>query len=269
MTSPTSSPNRHQGLRGDIAAAFMLLSRIPAFWHEFPADTKPDLIAAQWAFPLVGLVVGAVSGFILLAGQALTLPPLLSASLAIGSAILLTGGMHEDGLADMADGFGGGHDSESKARIMHDSHIGSYGVLALCLTTIARAGILAGLLGYVSGWQIVMCMAIAGAGSRFQVLALLRLFPLSPYARLATLTGKPDSVRGLIGMAIWLFPMLLFLPPIGVTAALVVTTAISLWVGRLACSQIGGLNGDVMGGAIVFGEISILACIFAAFGSGA
>ena len=111
-----------QSLIGDCAAAFVLLSRLPTGWHRFPADRSPDFTSALWAFPLVGLVIGACGGLIFLAATALSLPPLMAAALALLATMLLSGGMHEDGLADMADGFGGGKDVETRIRIMPVSY---------------------------------------------------------------------------------------------------------------------------------------------------
>jgi adenosylcobinamide-GDP ribazoletransferase len=82
------------------------------------------------------------------------------------------------------------------------------------------------------------------------------------------LTGRPNVRRGLVGMAIWIVPLMMFVPQLGGVAAIVLATAISLWLGKLAVRQIGGLSGDVMGASIILGEISILSCIIAALASG-
>ena len=123
---------------GDCAAAFLLLSRIPVTWYRFPEDQPPDFISSLWAFPVVGLVIGAITGGCLVLAEFLMLPSLVAAAAGLLVLALLSGAMHEDGLADMADGFGGGRDVESKIRIMHDSRIGSYGVMALILGSAAR-----------------------------------------------------------------------------------------------------------------------------------
>jgi adenosylcobinamide-GDP ribazoletransferase len=151
---------------------------------------------------------------------------------------------------------------------MHDSHIGSYGVMGLCLSTIARIGLLVALTEQSDGLMLVIIMAIVGAGARFQVLAMLRLYPISSFAKLGMLTGRPNVRRGLVGMAIWIVPLMMFVPQLGGVAAIVLATAISLWLGKLAVRQIGGLSGDVMGASIILGEISILSCIIAALASG-
>jgi adenosylcobinamide-GDP ribazoletransferase len=253
---------------GDLAAAFLLLSRLPVFWHCFDDDSPPDFVSAQWAFPAVGLIVGGIAGLVLWLAILLDFPVIIAATLALAAMLALTGAMHEDGLADTVDGFGGGGDAETKARIMHDSHIGSYGVMGLCLSTIARIGLLIALTEQSDGWLLVIIMAIVGAGARFQVLAMLRLYPISSHAKLGTLTSRPTVRRGLAGMAIWVLPLMISVPQIGGVAAVVGATAISLWLGKLAVSQIGGLSGDVMGASIILGEISILSCVIIALASG-
>ncbi|MGB2263388.1 MAG: adenosylcobinamide-GDP ribazoletransferase [Candidatus Puniceispirillaceae bacterium] len=253
---------------GDLAAAFLLLSRLPVFWHSFDDDSPPDFVSAQWAFPAVGLIVGGIAGLVLWLSILLDFPVIIAATLALAAMLALTGAMHEDGLADTVDGFGGGGDAKTKARIMRDSHIGSYGVMGLCLSTIARIGLLVALVEQSDGWLLVIIMAIVGAGARFQVLAMLRLYPISSHAKLGMLTGRPTVRRGLAGMAIWVLPLMISVPQIGGAAAVVGATAISLWLGKLAVSQIGGLSGDVMGASIILGEISILSCVIIALASG-
>src|SRR5437763_523525 len=90
--------------------------------------------AACWALPLIGLIVGAIAALVLLGAAWIGMTPAVAAGLALAAAVLVTGGLHEDGLADTADGLGGGKDRDHKLAIMRDSRIGSYGVLALMLT---------------------------------------------------------------------------------------------------------------------------------------
>ena len=135
-------------------------------------------------------------------------------------------------------------------------------------STIARIGLLIALVEQSDGWLLVIIMAIVGAGARFQVLAMLRLYPISSHAKLGMLTDRPTVRRGLAGMATWVLPLMISVPQIGGVAAVVVATAISLWLGKLAVGQIGGLSGDVMGASIILGEISILSCVVIALASG-
>ena len=111
----------------------MLLTRIPVEW---PQDETPQNARSYWAFPIIG--VGAAAPPALLAGIMLHygLPPLAAAMLTLAGIALLTGGMHQDGLADIADGLGG-RDTADRLRIMRDSSIGSYGTLALISLTLS------------------------------------------------------------------------------------------------------------------------------------
>ena len=257
MTKETDKAQR-QSLRGDCAAAFLLLSRIPVTWHRFPEDRPPDFTSSLWAFPVVGFVIGAVAGGTLALTEIAMLPPLVSAAVGLLVLALLSGAMHEDGLADMADGFGGGRDVESKIRIMHDSRIGSYGVMALILSSAARLGLLMACLDAFDGLQLVMFIAFIQAASRFQPVAQLSAFSISPHASLAALTGRPGMIRLIVALALWC-PAMIWLFGMVPTATIVLPAcALSLWIGRVATRKIDGLSGDVMGATTLCGEIIML-----------
>src|SRR5579863_6360536 len=85
---------------------------------------------AAWAFPIAGLVVGIAGAAVYALAHKFGLPSWPAAALAVAATMLITGCLHEDGLADTADGFGGGATREQKLGIMRDSHIGVYGVAA-------------------------------------------------------------------------------------------------------------------------------------------
>ena len=111
-----------------LLAALMMFTRLP-LWRVVQVDKRyyRDILHC-WS--IVGFLTGAVTwGVLWLSAQVLPLLP--ACVLAVVARLLLTGALHEDGLADFFDGFGGGHDRESRLRIMKDSHIGSYGVIGL------------------------------------------------------------------------------------------------------------------------------------------
>ena len=111
-----------------LLAALMMFTRLP-LWRVVQVDKRyyRDILHC-WS--IVGFLTGAVTwGVLWLSAQVLPLLP--ACVLAVAARLLLTGALHEDGLADFFDGFGGGHDRESRLRIMKDSHIGSYGVIGL------------------------------------------------------------------------------------------------------------------------------------------
>jgi len=249
-----------QPLAGDCASAFLLLSRIPVTWYSFPDDRPPDFISSLWAFPLVGLVIGGSGGLVMLAGQLLTLPPVVAAVGGLAAMVMMSGAMHEDGLADMADGFGGGRDTESKVRIMHDSRIGSYGVLALILAVAMRIGLYISLLAAFSGMTLVMFMAAVQATARFQPVLQLSAFRVSPHASLAQLTGRPGATRLAASALLCLVPLASLLGPVMAAVIALPGLAVGIYLGRLATRHVEGLTGDVMGATIILAEIIMLIC---------
>jgi len=127
-------------LFADFAAATAFLTRIPA---PRPVGHAGLLADAAWAFPLVGAGIGAVSALVFLLAQLLRLGDWPAALLAVLADVALTGALHEDGLADTADGFFGGHDREERLKIMRDTRHGTFGVLAIVLSVLLRTAALA------------------------------------------------------------------------------------------------------------------------------
>ena len=140
-----------------LAAAF--LTRLPLAPEG--AGSGKALADAARAFPIVGAAVGLAAGAALSVASWLGLHPLACALVGLAVAALVTGALHEDGLADVADGFGGGRTRAAKLKIMRDSRIGAYGVLALVFSVGLRAAALAGLPG--PGSAVLALMAAEAA----------------------------------------------------------------------------------------------------------
>ncbi len=240
--------------REELRLALMLLTRLPV---GRIAGEAPSMAASAWAWPAAGLVVGLLSALALAVALGVGLPPLPAALLALSVAALATGAMHEDGLADLADGFGGGATRERKLEIMRDSRIGSYGVVALVLSFGFRAAAIAALAPAGAGWALVGL----SAGSRATLPAALALMP----------PARPDGLgRAAAAEAVPALPAaaigLLCLLPLGLFAALAVALAIglaALALGILARRQIGGQTGDVLGAMQQVGEIAGWAVLLA------
>lgn len=229
--------------------AFMLLTRLPMGRMEF----APPLAAAVWAYPLVGAVVGALVG-VVFSLASVGLPPVAAALLAIGAGVLLTGAMHEDGLADLADGFGGGGTRERKLEIMRDSRIGSYGVIALVLVLGLRAETLAAL---PAGGAV---LRMVGLGALSRALLPVIMFFLPP-ARADGLGQAAGSVVAKLPMLAGLALAVILALPFGVLpAATMALVALALAI--LARQQIGGFTGDVLGAVQLLTETAGL-CILA------
>ncbi len=217
----------------------MFLTRLPA--GTLPGKV-PTLAEAAWAFPLAGIVIGAISGVVYLLAS-LAVAPLPAAILAMATSALVTGALHEDGLADLADGFGGGTDRSEKLEIMRDSRIGSYGVVALILVLGLTATAMA------EAASFVLFLTI-GAGTRAAMVAALAVMPAARADGLgqsAVLKPGPDLA---VALAI---PALLALST-GTLVPLLAVVIPSVAVAALALRQIGGQTGDVMGAIQKLGE---------------
>jgi len=233
-----------------LAAAF--LTRLP--WPgTLPHDRR--LMDAAWAFPAVGVAVGLIAAFGWWVADGFGLPATVAAIVAVAASALATGALHEDGLADVADGFGGGRDPEAKRRIMRDSHIGSYGVLALILVTAAKLAALSALPDAASA---VAALVAAHALGRAAIPALARWQPPAATDGSGRAAGRPDAAGALWPAAIGAVIAVAVLPGgIGVAAVLAVAAA-AAGVGWLARRQIGGVTGDVFGAAEQAGELAVL-----------
>ena len=257
--------SRRQSLFGDIAAAFLLLSRIPVTFH-FPKDNPPDFIQSLWAFPLVGFLIGGIAGLALTASKLLGLPSIVSGAFCVAIIAISSGAMHEDGLADTADGFCGGHTTDDRLRIMHDSHIGSYGTLALCLSTLIRTALFASISDTdLSVPMIIIFISTIVAGGRGLVLLGLFLFPIAEGAKLAKIMGRPAVGSLIAATALWLFPLIYFTNPFSSFCSTLAASFVCISMGKLAMLKIEGINGDVMGAMIMLTEIMLTAGIYITF----
>ncbi len=119
----------------ELVTAFALLTRLP-----MPRAVEVNVARCVWAFPIVGLVVNGMAAGVYWLLRSAGAPSWIAACWAVGVLLLLTGALHEDGLADTADGFGGGTTRDRKLEIMRDSRIGTYGALAVLLALMIRVG---------------------------------------------------------------------------------------------------------------------------------
>lgn len=215
--------------------ALVLLTRLPA---GRLSDDCPNTSAAAWAFPLVGALVGLITGAVYLAAS-LALPPLAAALLSVASGVALTGALHEDGLADLADGFGGGTTRDQKLEIMRDSRIGSYGVVALILVMGLIASAIASAPAHASTLAVFIAI---GAISRAAMTLPMALLPP------ARADGLGQGAALSPGRVLWTAIALAILVALATDPRLLIataaTTALMLW---LAKRQINGQTGDVLG----------------------
>jgi adenosylcobinamide-GDP ribazoletransferase len=259
---PTSGIWASKAWRDDLLNAARLLTRLPLGSAAARGAAQSASHPAR-CYPLVGLGIGAASAAAFLLASWLALPPFAAALAALAASILLTGALHEDGLADVADGFGGGRDRQSKLAIMRDSRIGSYGVLALALVLAARGGSLTAI---TSPCTAVAALVAAHTLSRAGLATLMWALPPARSDGLAAATGRPGGSDAAIAALLGLAAALLLLGPgIGLLAVLVVVM-LQAGLALRARRQIGGVTGDVLGAAQQLGEVAVLlvACAGAA-----
>ncbi|MEO3427690.1 adenosylcobinamide-GDP ribazoletransferase [Pelagibius sp. CAU 1746] len=257
----------------DLLEAARLLTRLPLPRPSLPQTPQgaPEARAshASRCYPLVGAGIGLIAALGFAVADWLALPPFAAALAALALSILITGALHEDGLADVADGFGGGGDRARKLAIMRDSRIGSYGVLALVLVLTARGGSLAVIAASPAGpCGAAAALIAAHSLSRAGLAPVMWALPQARSDGLAAATGRPGGADALAALAIGVTAAALLLDP---ARALVAVLAVAVLQGGLALQarrQIGGVTGDVLGAAQQLGEAAVLLVACASLSGG-
>jgi adenosylcobinamide-GDP ribazoletransferase len=237
----------------ELAAAFGLLTRLPA-WRWVEGADAVDPAKAVWAYPVVGAVAGCLGGGAFWLAWAAGIPAAPAAFWSLAALVLLTGALHEDGLADTADGFGGGDNRQRKLDIMRDSRIGSFGAIALLLSLALRGSAIASMAGPRDVAVALVVSGMLGRGGMLVVLLAAR--PARPDGLAAALRGVSAGTAAFgIAIAVVAAWALLGAASWGVLAA---TLVCSLGLAWLARAQVGGYTGDVLGATEVVGECVVL-----------
>ena len=240
----------------DLATALSLLSRLPVP----PESVSPGrMAAAAWTWPLAGAIVGGLAALVGLAALRAGLPAAAVAGLVLAAQMLATGAMHEDGLADTADGLWGGSTAARRLEIMQDSRTGSFGVLALIVVTGLRWAALTALVPGGPGWALIA----SGALSRMPMVSLARRLPPARPGGLSAATGAPPRGAEALALAIAL-ALGLLCTGAPALVALPAALGVSLWLARLALHRIGGQTGDILGAAQQLAEAAVLLSLAAA-----
>lgn len=267
--SPHSPPPARGALAAwwaDLKTALAFLSRLPIPVESGPAESGGVLPRAARTFPLVGIAVGVIGAIVFAVAIGLSLPAPVAAALAVTATILATGAMHEDGLADTADGLGGGGDRDHKLSIMRDSRTGSYGALALILSVLLRvfalfllaAPLIEQGLADEARSVVTGALVAAHAVSRAALPAVMWHETLARETGFAVAAGKPDQTTVLWSLGLGAVIALLCLGLGGAIVALLaaaLATAVMVWLAR---QQIGGYTGDILGAVQQTVEIAVL-----------
>lgn len=242
-----------QALSTELRTGLAFLTRLPL---AGTADTSGGEVArASWTFPVIGAGIGLIAAIVYWIAHGFGLQPLLAATLAVAGTTLLTGCLHEDGLADMADGFGGGNTVERKLEIMRDSGIGAYGAAALIVTFLLRVGAIASI---AEPGLVALALIAANAGARATLPVFMRRVPRARTDGLAAEAGVPPQQSSAIAAAIG-FVLILLCLGFGAAFVTLILLAIALVaMAWLAMSQIGGQTGDVLGAVEQVSEALIL-----------
>lgn len=245
----------------DILVCIQFLSRLPVP-ERFADHDKPDFTRATRMFPLAGLLIALPAVLLIAVCNALRMPEMLGAALAVALQIAVTGALHEDGLCDCIDGFGGGRDSDSKLEIMKDSRVGAFGLVAAVMALILRVVLIASFLHISPAAAIAAFLSAQMLSRAFQVYFWRKLAParkdglaygFGEPSRLASATAMTLGIGGALFLTLPLFQT------VSVALALIGASAALTLFGLLCKHQIGGHTGDTIGALQIVAEIVFLA----------
>ena len=241
-----------------LVTSLAFLTRVPLPSFLFSDGVSTD--RAVWAFPVVGALIGLALWVLLSLISGFGFHPLVVAVAVVAAGLLITGALHEDGLADVADGLGGG-DPARRLEIMKDSRLGAFGVLALVLMVVLKAGVVYTLADPLKPGLALALLVGAAAWSRALMTAIWATLPPANPGGLASV--RPDVQQATIALAIalgLLLVLLLLLPGTGfLPGAAVLAAVVAGLFALFARWQFGGVTGDVCGAAQVLAELAFFA----------
>jgi len=241
-------------MNSTLPLALTFLTKLPWPWRG-PAD-EAALARSMFWFPWVGALLGVIF-WGAWAGLHRVLPTPAAAAVLLTLTVWVTGGLHLDGLADTADGLGGGHTPETALRIMKDSRVGAFGVISLILGLVLKFSLFLSLAAQTCGAEALLLFPVISRWS------MVLLAYLSPYARAEgglgqamTLGVSPRVLMGASLSAGGLSLLILGAPGL----VLCVIAAALVWLGRLYFQRrLGGITGDILGATNEVVEIMVLA----------
>jgi adenosylcobinamide-GDP ribazoletransferase len=240
----------NMGLINDTMRALGFLSRMPVTESWFEGYNSP-LSGAVRGFPLAGMLIALPASLVLLIAQILDLPDIITALFVTVALVITTGALHEDGLADVADGFYGGATVERRLEIMKDSATGSYGALALIFSVFLRAALFATIIDELDTFQAVLVLIGTEAGSRSVMVKLWQTLPSVRLGGVADQSGTPSAEAAnhalIIGAAVLAICYGAAGGLFGIVVAACLTTPVYFGFSALCREKIGGQTGDTLG----------------------
>lgn len=249
----------------DVMHSLAFLSRLPVPSRFFENADAISMSRTARAFPAAGLLIALPGAVLVVVCAAFDASPQLTGWLIIGITALMTGALHEDGLADTADGFGSGKDKARMLEIMKDSRIGSYGAIAMVLSFALRASALASLIETLPAKAAAAAFIAALVLSRGVMVWHWQALPAAKTSGLAAGAGQPGTGERNIALAIGVLLFLLFtlhaLPAASIVLVLSAACLATMLFGRLCDSRIGGHTGDTIGACQQITEIVTLVAL--------
>jgi adenosylcobinamide-GDP ribazoletransferase len=238
---------------GDVRASVLFSTRVPL--GRTAVVEGAAIARASWAWPLAGALVGVIGAAVYWATATAGVPTLAAAGLSVAATLLATGCLHEDGLADTADGFGGASSRERKLVIMSDSRIGAYGACAMVLSLLLRIACIASL---GDPLLVIPVLIATHAAARAGMPALMRFVPFARPGGLSAGAGQPPFPAVVVAAMFGAVALGLALGIIPGLIALLLVVCATIAIGWLSLRQIGGQTGDVLGALEQVSEILIL-----------
>jgi adenosylcobinamide-GDP ribazoletransferase len=241
-------------------SAVMFYTRIPV--PDWTGHSEEQFAASIRYLPLIGWIVGGI-GALVMVGSSLLFPPAVCAILSVGATVWVTGAFHEDGFADVCDGFGGGWTAERILDIMKDSRLGAYGAIGIILLVGLKVATLTALLGHNLSYGIAAGL-LAHVLSRLAAVTVVRTHA---YARKdASSKVKPVSkgisTVGLTVAAAWVIPVLLLIGNWAILPLLPLIYLVREYLATYFQRWIGGYTGDCLGAVQQVTEVvTLLYCL--------
>jgi adenosylcobinamide-GDP ribazoletransferase len=241
-----------QNLTADLRIGLSLCTRL-AVGPSSPVGDG-DVARASWTFPIAGLLVGIAASLAYWLAIRFNVAPQPAAALALATTMLLTGAMHEDGLADTSDALGGAT-REKKLEIMRDSRIGTFGALALAISVLLRWSTIADI---AEPRTVALALISAHVAARACVPAFMHLVPPARSDGLSSGAGRPPSSSVIAALLLGALCLVFSFGLTGAVIALLMLAFTGFLLARVATQQFGGQTGDVLGAMEQIAEAAIL-----------
>ncbi|KXF77109.1 cobalamin synthase [Paramesorhizobium deserti] len=249
------------GLLAEIMRSLGFLTRLPISQSWF-AGQNGSLAENSRVFPLAGAVIALPAAFALILASLFNLPPMVTGMIAIAVLAAVTGALHEDGLADVADGFFGGATEKQRLEIMKDSRIGTFAALALIVSIGLRTLLLAAIIERAGPGLAALALIGTEAASRAVLVQFWHMLPSARPGGLADGAGSPDGTAAFTALlAGFLILIVTYVPAGGIGGLLIaglLCAAATFGFANLCTLKIGGQTGDALGAVQQIAAVALL-----------